>query len=139
MNVVRWNPFAELDEFLGRRLGDHAAANDGLGWHPAVDIRETDKAYVFDLEIPAVNPANITVSVRANVLSVSGERTFSTDDSEGQVHRRERRHGKFTRSFRLPNDANDEEISAAAKDGVITISVAKRRQAQARAIEVQVN
>ena len=139
MNVVRWNPFAELDEFLGRRLGDHAAANDGLGWHPAVDIRETDKAYVFDLEIPAVNPADITVSVRANVLSVSGERTFSTDDSEGQVHRRERRHGKFTRSFRLPNDANDEEISAAAKDGVITISVAKRRQAQARAIEVQVN
>lgn len=139
MNVVRWNPFAELDEFLGRRLGDHAAANDGLGWHPAVDIRETDKAYVFDLEIPAVNPADITVSVRANVLSVSGERTFSTDDSEGQVHRRERRHGKFTRSFRLPNDANDEEISAAAKDGVITISVAKRKQAQARAIEVQVN
>ena len=139
MNVVRWNPFAELDEFLGRRLGDHAAANDGLGWHPAVDIRETDKAYVFDLEIPAVNPADITVSVRANVLSVSGERNFSTDDSEGQVHRRERRHGKFTRSFRLPNDANDEEINAAAKDGVITISVAKRKQAQARAIEVQVN
>ena len=138
MNVVRWNPFAELDEFLGRRLGDQAA-NDGLGWHPAVDIRETDKAYVFDLEIPAVNPADITVSVRANVLSVSGERNFSTDDSEGQVHRRERRHGKFTRSFRLPNDANDEEINAAAKDGVITISVAKRRQAQARAIEVQVN
>ena len=143
MNAVRWYPFAELDEFLGRRLGEHAAANDGLGWHPAVDIRETDKAYVFDLEIPAVAPADITVSVRANVLSVSGERprprSASADDSEGQVHRRERRHGKFTRSFRLPNDANDEEINAAAHDGVITVSVAKRKQAQARAIEVQVN
>ena len=140
MNVVRWNPFAELDEFLGRRLSDQGtSANNGLGWHPAVDIRETDKAYVFDLEVPAVSPQDITVSVRANVLSVSGERNFSSDDSEGQVHRRERRHGKFTRSFRLPNDANDEEISAGAKDGVITISVAKRKQAQARAIEVQVN
>lgn len=135
MNAVRWNPFAELDEFLGRRLGDQAA--NGLGWHPAVDIRETDKAYVFDLEVPAVSPKDITVSVRANVLSVSGERNFASGDSEGQVHRRERRHGKFTRSFRLPNDANDEEINAAAKDGVITISVAKRKQAQARAIEVQ--
>ena len=139
MNVVRWNPFAELDEFLGRRMGDQAAANNGLGWHPAVDIRETDKAYVFDLEVPAVSPKDVTVSVRANVLSVSGERNFSADDSEGQVHRRERRHGKFTRSFRLPNDADDEEIDAAARDGVITISVAKRKQAQARAIEVQVN
>lgn len=134
MNVVRWNPFAELDEFLGRRVGDHAANG---GWHPAVDIRETDKAYVFDLEVPAVSPKDVTVSVRANVLSVSGERSFASDDSEGQVHRRERRHGKFTRSFRLPNDANDEEINAAAKDGVITISVAKRKQAQARAIEVE--
>lgn len=134
MNVVRWNPFAELDEFLGRRVGDHAANG---GWHPAVDIRETDKAYVFDLEVPAVSPKDVTVSVRANVLSVSGERSLVADDSAGQVHRRERRHGKFTRSFRLPNDANDEEINAAAKDGVITISVAKRKQAQARAIEVQ--
>lgn len=134
MNVVRWNPFAELDEFLGRRVGDHVANG---GWHPAVDIRETDKAYVFDLEVPAVSPKDVTVSVRANVLSVSGERGFGSDDGEGQVHRRERRHGKFTRSFRLPNDANDEEINAAAKDGVITISVAKRKQAQARAIEVQ--
>lgn len=135
MNVVRWNPFAELDEFLGRRVGDQAG--NGLGWHPAVDIRETDTAYVFDLEVPAVSPKDVTVSVRANVLSVSGERTFVSDDSGGEVHRRERRHGKFTRSFRLPNDANDEEITAAAKDGVITISVAKRKQAQARAIEVE--
>ena len=139
MNVVRWNPFAELDEFLGRRLGEHAAVNDGLGWRPAVDIRETDKAYVFDLEVPAVAPGEVSVSVRANVLSVSGERNFLSDDGQGQVHRQERRHGKFARSFRLPNDANDEEINAAAKDGVITISVAKRRQAQARAIEVEVN
>ena len=141
MNVVRWNPFAELDEFLGRRVADSNApsnGNGGLGWHPPVDIRETDTAYVFDLEVPAVNPKDVTVSVRASVLSVSGERSFSDDDSAGQVHRRERRHGKFTRSFRLPNEANDQEISANAKDGVITISVAKRKQAQARAIEVQV-
>ena len=141
MNVVRWNPFAELDEFLGRRVADSNApsnGNGGLGWRPPVDIRETDTSYVFDLEVPAVNPKDITVSVRASVLSVSGERSFSDDDSQGQVHRRERRHGKFTRSFRLPNDANDQEIRANAKDGVITISVAKRKQAQARAIEVQV-
>ena len=139
MNVVRWNPFAELDEFLGRRVSDsNAPSNGGLGWQPPVDIRETDASYVFDLEVPAVNPKDITVSVRASVLSVSGERSFSDDDSAGQVHRRERRHGKFTRSFRLPNDANDEEIGANAKDGVITISVAKRKQAQVRAIEVQV-
>ena len=137
VNIARWNPFAELDEFLGRRPNDLGADNKGLGWHPAVDIRETDQAYVFDLEVPAVTPKDINVSVRANVLSVSGERTFSSNEDDGQVHRRERRQGKFTRSFRLPNDADDEKVDASAKNGVITISVAKRKQAQARAIEVQ--
>ena len=137
MKAVRWNPFAELDEFLGRRMSDQGNGNNGSGWQPPVDIRETDKAYVFDLEVPAVDPKDVAVSVRANVLSVSGERSSDRDDSDGQVHRRERRYGKFTRSFRLPNDANDEEVSATAKDGVVTIGVAKRKQAQARAIEVQ--
>ena len=137
MNVVRWNPFAELDHLVGRRFGDNAAMSGDLGWQPPVDIRETDKAYVFDLEVPAVSPKEVTVSVRANVLSVSGERSSDRDERDGQVHRRERRYGKFTRSFRLPNDADDESIGATAKDGVITVSVAKRKQAQARAIEVQ--
>ena len=133
MNAIRWNPFAELDELVGR-LGTSSPAS---GWHPPADIRETDNAYVFDLEIPAVVPADLAVSVRANVLSVSGERTPANGEGDGQVHRRERRFGKFTRSFRLPNDADDEAINAKAKDSVVTITVSKRQQAQPRAIEVQ--
>ncbi|MDE0177480.1 MAG: Hsp20/alpha crystallin family protein [Gammaproteobacteria bacterium] len=133
MNAIRWNPFADLDELVGR-LGTSSPAS---GWHPPADIRETDSAYVFDLEIPAVDPKDLAVSVRANVLSVSGERGASNGEIEGQIHRRERRFGKFTRSFRLPNDADDEAINATAKDGVVTITVSKRQQAQPRAIEVQ--
>lgn len=135
MNTVRWNPFAELDEFFDRLGGTDQAG--GQGWHPVADIRETENAYVFDLEIPAVDPKDLSVSVRANVLSVSGERAAASDnESSGQVHRRERRFGRFTRSFRLPNDADDEAIAAKARDGVVTITVGKRRQAQPRAIEV---
>lgn len=134
MNVVRWNPFAELDEFFGRRQGGNGWV-DGQGWRPAVDIRETDENYLFEVELPAMDPKDVDVTLRAGVLSVAGER--SVEAGEGQMHRQERLHGKFTRSFRLPTDADDEAISAAAKDGVITIAVGKRSKAKPRAIEVR--
>ncbi|MDE0242124.1 MAG: Hsp20/alpha crystallin family protein [bacterium] len=137
MNVMRWNPFAELDDLFERRNGP-ARSVGAQEWHPAADIRETEKAYVFELDIPAVDPKDVSVSVRANVLSVAGERALASDGeaNDGQLHRRERRFGKFTRSFRLPNDADDEAINASARDGVLTIAVDKRQQAQPRSIEV---
>ena len=134
MNVVRWNPFAELDEFFGRRQGGNGWV-DGQGWRPAVDIRETDEDYLFEVELPAMNPKDVDVTLRAGILSVSGERGAVSGD--GQVHRQERLQGKFTRSFRLPTDADDEAINASAKDGVITIAVGKRSKAKPRAIEVR--
>ena len=134
MNVVRWNPFAELDDFFGRRQGGNGWV-DGQGWRPAVDIRETDENYLFEVEVPAMDPKDVDVTLRAGVLSVGGER--SVEAGEGQMHRQERLHGKFTRSFRLPTDADDEAISASAKDGVITIAVGKRSKAKPRAIEVR--
>ena len=134
MNVVRWNPFAELDEFFGRRPGGNGWV-DGQGWRPAVDIRETDEDYLFEVELPAMNPKDVDVTLRAGILSVSGERGAVTGD--GQMHRQERLQGKFTRSFRLPTDADDEAINASAKDGVITIAVGKRSKAKPRAIEVR--
>ncbi|MYE22338.1 MAG: Hsp20/alpha crystallin family protein [Gammaproteobacteria bacterium] len=134
MNVVRWNPFAELDEFFGRRQGGNGWV-DGQGWRPAVDIRETDENYLFEVELPAMDPKDVDVTLRAGVLSVAGERSVEAGD--GQMHRQERLHGKFTRSFRLPTDADDEAISASAKDGVITVAVGKRSKAKPRAIEVR--
>ena len=134
MNVVRWNPFAELDEFFGRRPGGNGWV-DGQGWRPAVDIRETDEDYLFEVELPAMNPKDVDVTLRAGILSVSGERGAVSGD--GQVHRQERLQGKFTRSFRLPTDADDEAINASAKDCVITIAVGKRSKAKPRAIEVR--
>ncbi|MYA18519.1 MAG: Hsp20 family protein [Gammaproteobacteria bacterium] len=53
------------------------------------------------------------------------------------MHRSERRYGKFTRSFRLPEDADADAIRATAKDGVITIAIAKSEKATAREIEVE--
>ena len=140
MNVVRWHHFRELDDFFGRTawpgVGENLANNE---WQPAVDIRENENGYIFDIELPSVAPEDVNVSVKDGVLTVSGERSVESSDESGRVHRTERRYGRFARSFRLPENADESAIDATSKHGVISIGVAKREQAKPRAIEVKVH
>ena len=132
MNVVRWDPFRALDRELDRTFGGTTS-----DWQPLVDIRETKDAYKVDLELPAIEPDDVRIELKDGLLHVSGERAFGTDGEAERVYRRERRYGKFSRSFRLPEDADADAITATARNGVVRIAVGKSAQAQARAITVQ--
>ena len=138
MHVVRWNPFREVDEIFGRYGQARYAKEPAHDWRPLVDIRETDDAYAVDVELPAVDPKDVTVSLEEGVLHISGERKVEESETFGQLHRSERRYGKFTRSFRLPRDADAESIKASAKDGVITLRVAKVDGNARRTIAIEV-
>ena len=134
MSMVRYSPFDDLFRTFAN-VGEPMARDE---WAPAVDIVETEKAYEISLEVPAVARDNINVSVKDGVLTVTGER--SREKLEGEkVHRVERRYGKFVRSFRLPENIDEEGITARSENGVLHLAVAKQEKAQPRQIEVQVH
>jgi len=139
MNIVRWNPFRGIDEVLDRYMLPVSGvfAENAHDWRPLVDIRETEDAYRLDLELPAIDPKDVNITLQDGVLRVSGERHFASEDESGRLHRSERRYGKFTRSFGLPDDADPDAIRASAKDGVISISVGKSAKASPRSIEIE--
>jgi HSP20 family protein len=141
MSIVRWNPSREFDEFFNRFVGNRQSPSDenlaSSDWSPAVDIRETDENFEIDLEIPAIAAADVKVTVKDGVLSVTGERKYEKE-VKGKVHRVERQYGRFVRSFRLPETADEGRINANAKDGVLYLKVAKRAEVKPRAIEVTV-
>lgn len=141
MSIVRFNPVRELDEFFGRFgdvnrsvWGENIAASD---WTPAVDVRETDDDFQIDIELPSVAADDVSVTVKDGVLAVSGERKYEKE-TEGKVHRVERHYGRFTRSFRLPENVDEGKVDARAKDGVLYLRVPKREEVKPRAIEVKV-
>lgn len=129
MNIVRWDPFRDLDRAFDRR--------SALEWQPPVDIRESKEGYRVEVELPAIDRKDVRIELKERILLVAGERRPADGEHDARLHRRERRYGKFSRSFRLPEDADPNAIRAAAKDGVVTIDVAKRATAQPREIEVQ--
>jgi len=141
MSIVRRNSVRDFDD-LFNWLGDLTRSNWGEStessdWVPAVDIRESDDEYRFELEVPAVIASDVKVTVKDGVLVVTGERRYEKETND-KVHRVERRYGRFTRSFRLPENADESKIEASAKDGVLTLKVAKREEVKPRAIEVKV-
>jgi HSP20 family protein len=147
MTLVRWNPARELASMEIDRL--NRMFEDFFGnvrsWVPAVDIYETNaREFVIKAELPEMKREDINVTFEQNVLTLSGERKASfpeggtgTDDN-GSYHRSERAHGSFSRSFTLPATVDGARISAAYKDGVLTVRVPQREEARPKQITVDV-
>jgi len=137
MNIVQWNPWREFDDLFTRAAGRPGESLAGADWLPAADIVETEQGYRIEMEIPAVAADDVDVAVKDGVLTVSGERRSETDGESGRRHRVERRWGRFSRSFRLPENVDWDSIDARARDGVLYLNLAKKDNARPRRIEVQ--
>ncbi len=138
MSIVRWNPWREFDDFftnVSAVPSEHIARSE---WLPPVDISETETEYRIDVEIPAVARDDVAVSVKDGVLTVTGERKVEKD-TDGKRHRVERQYGRFSRSFRLPENVDEDHISASSRDGVLYLVVSKKEKEQPRTIEVKVH
>ena len=147
--VSEWNPFRELDEMHNRlsrffgtatpRRGDGREDITVAEWSPLVDITEDDKEYLIKAELPEVKKSDVKVRVEDGVLYLSGERHFEKEEKNKRYHRVERAYGSFTRSFSLPEDADPQQVNADFKDGVLSVHVAKDKNARPKSIEVKVD
>lgn len=107
-------------------------------WSPAVDIYETENELVVKADLPGVDSKEIDVRVENQTLTIAGERKFRKEEAQGGFHRIERSYGSFVRSFAIPNVFDTEKIEAAYKDGVLTVTLAKKDAAKPRQVKVEV-
>ncbi|HEX9622380.1 MAG TPA: Hsp20/alpha crystallin family protein [Polyangiaceae bacterium] len=135
-----WRPFGDLfrDDSFGRDWDDlfRAAAPPARAFNPAVDVLNTENAYVLKAELPGVNAEEVDIQVHDNVLTLRGERKFEDKSEAEGYHRVERRYGSFARSFTLPEGVDDDAIEAALENGVLTIRVPKPAARQPHKIAV---
>lgn len=139
MAVLRWDPWSELaglqrdmQELVGRT---GTATREG-NLVPPIDAYRTDEGMVVRIELPGMSHEDIDVSVEDNVLTVSGERHEDKDVEADAWVRRERRYGRFERSFSLPEGTNADNVTAEMTDGVLEITVPHPPERQPRRIEV---
>ena len=94
-------------------------------WAPSVDISETDDNFEVRAELPGVAKDDLHVSVKDNLLTLSGEKRQENVDDIQNYRRAERRYGSFQRRFTLPAEVKTDDIKAEYTDGVLTLSIPK--------------
>jgi HSP20 family protein len=105
-------------------------------WSPAVDIVETENELIVKADLPDVKTEDITVNVENQTLTIKGERKFEKDENARGYHRLERSYGAFVRSFAVPSSVDTEHVQADYKNGVLTVTLAKKAAAKPRQIKI---
>ncbi|CAN4116389.1 unnamed protein product [Withania somnifera] len=126
MEVGLGSPFNIWDPLGLRRGGDDDVS--ALA-HASVDWRETDKAHLFRVDLPGVKKEDLKVQIEDdNILEISGERVKEKEQGDDKWHCLERSRGSFHRRFRLPENANVEQITCGLEHGVLTVNVPKKEK-----------
>lgn len=151
MNIIRYEPFRELERVFGDAMrqvaGDFWSGktlsdkvfNDGGTFIPRVDVAEDEKNIMLHVELPGLTKEDVSVTVTSDrTLVIKGEKKRETKSEGTNYLRVERGYGSFTRSFGLPEYANAETVSAAFDKGVLTVTLAKSEPAAPKQIAVEI-
>ena len=146
MTLIKWQPkpmnvFDDMDTMIHSFFNTdwNFPVRDTRNWSPAVDVKETDNLFVLTADIPGLTKKDIKVNVASGKLSISGERTYETDQENDNYHYRERRFGTFDRSFKLPDTVDEEKISASFKNGILNVALPKHENILPKEREIKVS
>ncbi|MBA1330310.1 molecular chaperone Hsp20, partial [Candidatus Endoriftia persephone str. Guaymas] len=119
MTYMHYQPLAMLNQMtreMERLAAEHkraqvATAGTVSRWQPSVDILEQQERFVLSMDLPGVDPNTLEIQVEKGILTVSGERSLrKVEDEAASYTRRERVAGSFSRSFKLPETADESTI-----------------------------
>lgn len=108
---------------------------------PAVNISEDEKNFCVDIVAPGFKKDDFKVNVEDDMLTISADvkSEKTEEDKKKQYTRREYSHSSFTRSFKLPDNATDDNISADFNDGILKLTIPKSEQQVKATKEIHVN
>lgn len=105
---------------------------------PDTDVIERENEIEVVCELPGLTRDEVELSLENNILTISGEKREQHEDGQkGETyHLSERRWGRFSRSFVLPREVDQERIDATFEDGVLTVTIPKSEKARRRRIDI---
>jgi len=109
-------------------------------WREALplDVYREYGGLVIKAEVPGVSSEDLDITVKDNILTISGETKTEEEIEEENYVRRERRYGSFSRSVALPAEAEGDKAEAEFEDGVLTVTIPVAEVPQPESIKIEV-
>jgi len=134
----------QLDRLFDEMLRATGISNlmrrfEGADWFkPAVDVGADDKNYTVSVELPGLEPKDVQVELIGDTLRIRGEKRQESEEKDKDYYRIERCYGSFQRVLTLPEDADGEKIKARHKNGVLTLTIPRRKLAETNVKRIEV-
>ncbi len=131
-SFAAYDPFREMEEMEKRFFGTPTPSF-------RTDIRESDGAYILEADLPGFAKEEIRAEIKENILTIFAEhKTESEEKDSDRYIRRERSFGTYRRSFDIRGIEAD-AITAAYRDGVLTLTLPKKEKKlpEARALNIE--
>jgi HSP20 family protein len=119
-------------------LNDSVLSNKFAVSTPAVNIAETENEFEVELAVPGLKKEDFKINLEKNVLTVSAEKKAEEVNGNKKYSKREYSYSSFTRSFTLPQSADQNKIEADYTDGILKLTIAKKEEAKIVTREIAV-
>jgi HSP20 family protein len=139
---VVFEPFNLLRQLLRADPFDQLApmvplAADQIAFVPDFDVKETPDAYELKADLPGIRDSDVEITITGNRLVVTGRREREQRQEGDNYFALERAYGAFSRSFTLPEGVDADRVQANLSEGVLTLRIPKKPEAQPKKIELR--
>jgi HSP20 family protein len=132
----------DWDRLFGWTRFPEAAGLFDRSAFPLIDVVETEEGVTIWAEVPGLDKKELDLSIAGNVLTLKGEKKAPAkadkDKDRNRLLRDETWSGSYHRSLSLPDSVDPEKVSAEFRDGILKITVAKKKEHKPRQIAVAV-
>jgi HSP20 family protein len=129
MNLVRFNRFPFYPGWINDQE-ETLYDSQNRGNIPAVNIREEEKEFMIEVAAPGLKKSDFKITMEKNMLTIASEVEKTSEEKKENYSRKEFSYSSFSRSFRVSDDIQTDEIKANYEDGILHILLPKKEEAK---------
>lgn len=127
----------EFDNFFNKLPLPISWPTGSVSWRPAINLVEDDTSIEVSIALSGIDMKDVDIEVDEGVLSISGKKEFVKEEKK-RYHLIEHKYGEFKRTISIPSNIDTENIKAALKDGLLTVTLPKKEETKKKKIEVKI-
>lgn len=138
-DLARRNNTFSLENFFDDFFDDSFTTGFFTTAHPIkADVRENDKEYIVEADMPGVRKEDIRLELKDGVLTLGVEHKEEVNEEKDNYIRKERKYGSYSRSFSV-DGVEQENVYAKYNDGVLTVTLPKSEEVKPKTHRIDIN
>ena len=139
MSLIPWRPFWDMDEWFEEESTLLSKFENFPNIKiPKVDIYETKKDVVVEIELPGIDPKKITIEVEDNILRIEAGKEFTKEEKKKDYYKKEISSSFYKRVIPLPVEVIEEKADANYEDGILKVMIPRKKVEKIKTKKTQI-